>query len=310
MITGLNASNGQFVTSVDTLQAQLNNAENQLSSGLRVNQASDAPQEVGDIFQARADLSGFSQTIQNLNLVKAQVDTGDESVQSAVQLLQNALTLGTEGASTNVTQGQRNALATQVQGVISQLVGLSATQVNGIYIFSGDASGSQPYQLNPASATGVDRLVTAQATQQTVDPTGVRFQSAMTAQDLFDKRDSSDNPAPENAFAALNNLQLALQAGDTNAISTALASIKTASTYLNQQLGFYGAAQNRIASALDLAQKFQVQTQAHLSNLQDTDVTAVAVEVTQASTALNAAMAAQAKRPTSTLFDYLPVTSG
>src|ERR1700686_4214819 len=117
MITGLNAANGQFVTSVNTLQAQLSNAENQLSSGLRVNQASDVTQEVGDIFQARADLSGFSQTIQNLNLVKAQVDTGDESVQSAVQLLQNALTLGTEGASTNVSQGQRNALATQVQGV-------------------------------------------------------------------------------------------------------------------------------------------------------------------------------------------------
>jgi flagellar hook-associated protein 3 FlgL len=310
MITGLNASNGQFVTSVDTLQTQLNNAENQLSSGLRVNQASDAPQQVGDIFQARADLSGFSQTIQNLNLVKAKVDTGDSSVQSAVQLLQNALSLGTQGASTNVTQAQRNALATQVQSVISQLVGLSATQVNGIYIFSGDASGSQPYQLNPASATGVDRLVTAQATQQTADPTGITFQSAMTAQDLFDKRDSSDNPAPGNAFAALNNLQLALQAGNTNAISTAIASIQTASTYLNQQLGFYGAAQNRIASALDLAQKFQVQTQTHLSNLQDTDVAAVAVAVTQASTALNAAMAAQAKRPTSTLFDYLPVTTG
>jgi flagellar hook-associated protein 3 FlgL len=310
MITGLNASNNQFVTSLDTLQTQLNNSENQLSSGIRVNQASDAPQQVGDIFQARADLSGFNQTIQNLNAVQAQVNTGDSSVQSAVQLMQNAVTLGTEGAGTNVTQAQRNALATQVQSVLSQLVGLSATQVNGVYIFSGDASGSQPYQLDPASPTGVDRLVTAQATQQIADPTGIRFQTAMTAQDLFDKRDSSDNPAPENAFAALNNLQLALQAGDTTAIGTALDSVKTASTYLNQQLGFYGAAENRITSAINLAQKFQVQTQTELSNLQDTDVSAVAVQVTQTTTALNAAMAAQAKRPTSTLFDFLPLTTG
>ncbi len=307
MITGLNASNGQFITSVDLLQTQLNNAENALSTGLRVRQASDAPQQVGDIFQARADLSGFNQTIQNLNVIKAQVDTGDSSVQSAVQLLQNAVTLGAQGAGTTATQAQRNSLATQVQSVISQLVGLSATQVNGVYIFSGDASGLQPYQVNPASATGVDRLVTAQATQQIADPTGVTFQTGMTAQDLFDKRDSSDNPAPENAFAALNNLQLALQAGDTTAIATAIASLQTASTHLDQQLGFYGAAQNRIASAIDLAQKFQVQTQTLLSSLQDTDVPAVAVQVTQASTALNAAMAAQARRPTTTLFDYLPI---
>src|ERR1700730_19057260 len=115
MISSLDPSNQQFLTSLNDLENRVQTAETHLSSGLRVNQASDAPQEVGDIFQARADLSGFSQTIQNLNLVKAQVDTGDESVQSAVQLLQNALTLGTEGASTNVTQGQRNALATQVQ---------------------------------------------------------------------------------------------------------------------------------------------------------------------------------------------------
>jgi flagellin-like hook-associated protein FlgL len=69
MITGLNPSNEQFITSLDTLQASLNTTQNQLSSGLRVNQASDAPQEVGDIFQTRSDLAGANQVIQNLNLV-------------------------------------------------------------------------------------------------------------------------------------------------------------------------------------------------------------------------------------------------
>jgi flagellar hook-associated protein 3 FlgL len=275
-----------------------------------VNQASDAPQQVGDIFQARADLSSVNQTIQNLNNVQAKVNAGDSGVQLAIQLLQNAATLGSEGASTSATQAQRNSLAAQVQSVLSQLVGVSATQVNGVYIFSGDASGSPPYQTDAASPTGVDRLVTAQATQQIADPTGVTFQTAMTAQDLFDKRDSSDNPAPENAFAALNNLQLALQSGNTNSIATAITSIQTASVYLNQQLGFYGSAENRITWAISLAQKFQVQTQTQLSSLQDTDIPAMAVQVTQDSTGLNAAMAAQAKRPTSTLFDFLPTTTG
>ena len=310
MVTGLNASNGLFINSVNILQAQLNSAEAQLASGLRVNQASDAPQAVGDIFQARSDLAGYTQTIQNLNLIKAQVDTGDQSVQTAVQLLQNAVSLGTQGASTVTTQSQRNNLASQVKSIIGQLVGLTSTQVNGIYIFSGDASSTAPYQVNTASPTGVDRLVTAAATQQASDPTGITFQTGMTAQDLFDKRDAMDNPAPENAFAALNNLQLALQAGDTTAIADAVGSINTASTWVNQQLSFYGAAQNRISAAIDLAQKFQVQTQTNLSNLQDTDVAGTAVRVTQLTTALNAAMAAQAKRPTSTLFDYLPITGG
>src|ERR1035438_7381381 len=310
MITALNAANDQFVTSIDNMQTTLNNAEQQLSTGYRVNQASDAPSEVGDIFEARTALSSENQTIQNLNAVQANVQAGDNGVQSAVQLLQNAATLGSEGASTTVTQAQQNALATQVQSVLSQLVGISATQVNGVYIFGGDASGSAPYQLDPTSPTGVDQLTTAQATAQTADPTGITFQTSLTAQQLFDAQDSMGNPTSQNAFAALNNLQLALQSGNTSSISTAISNIHSASDYLNQQLGFYGAAENRITSAINLAQKFQVQTQTQLSNLQDTDVTSVAVQVTQDTTALNAAMAAEGKRPPSTLFDYLPMTTG
>jgi flagellar hook-associated protein 3 FlgL len=310
MITALNAANEQFITSVDNMQTALNSAESQLSSGYRVNQASDAPAEVGDIFVARAALSSENQTIQNLKIVQANVNTADSAVQTAVQLLQNAMTLGSEGASSTVTQSQQNALATQVQSVLSQLVGISATQVNGVYIFSGDASGSAPYQLDPTSPTGVDQLVTAQATALTADPTGITFQTSMTAQQLFDAQDTPGNPTPQNAFAALNNLQLALQSGNVTNITAAISNVQTAGDYLNQQLGFYGAAENRITSAIDLAQKFQVQTQTQLSNLQDTDMTSIAVQVTQDTTALNAAMAAEGKRPTSTLFDYLPMTTG
>ncbi len=309
MITGLNATNDQFVVSVDNMQTALNNAENQLSTGYRINQASDDPGEVGDVFEARANLSSENQTIQNLNAVQANVNAGDSAVQNAVQLLQNAVSIGSQGANSDVSQTQLNSLATQVQSVLSQLVGITATQVNGVYIFGGDASGSAPYQLDPTSPTGVDQLTTAGATALTADPTGITFQTSLTAQQVFDAKDASGNPTSQNVFNAVNSLQLALQSGNSANITAAVSNIQTASDYLNQQLGFYGAAENRITSALDLANKFQVQTQTQLSNLEDTDATTVAVQVTQDTTALNAAMEAQARRPTSTLFDYLPVSS-
>jgi flagellar hook-associated protein 3 FlgL len=306
MITGMDAASEQFLASVGNLQTRLNNAQNQLSSGLRVNKASDAPDQVGDIFQTRADLAHMNQVDQNLGTVKAQVDAADSSLQSAVLLLQNATVLGAQGASSTVTQAQRNTLASQIQDLQSQMVALSRTQVNGVYIFSGDTSGQPAYQLNNASATGVDRLITSAATTQIADPTGVTFQIAKTAQDIFDKRDSSDNPAPENAFAALQNLKTALLAGDTNAINSAISAVKTANDYLNQQSGFYGTAQNRISSSIDLAKKFEVQSQAQLSALQDADVPSQALQLSQLTTDLDAAMAARSKRPTTSLFDYLP----
>jgi len=309
MIPGLSSANAQFVADVDNLQTQLNNTQNQLATGLRVNQASDAPEELGDIFQSRAELASVNQVSQNLTNVQVLVNAGDSSVQSAIQLMQNALSLGSEGASSSASPSTQSSLATQVQSLLSQMVGLSQTQVNGVYIFSGDQSGSPPYQLDPTSPTGVQQLVTAQATQQIADPSGLTFPISLTAQQVFDARDANNNPTSQNAFAALNNLQLALQSGNDANITAAINDVQSASAYLNQQLSFYGSTQNRITSALDLAQKFQLQDQTQLSYLQDADVTSLALQLTQQTTSLNAAMAAEAKQPTSTLFDYLPIGS-
>jgi flagellar hook-associated protein 3 FlgL len=308
MISGLNPANEQFLASLNTLQDNLSKANEQLSSGLRVNQASDAPQQLQDIFQTRADLGQAQQSIHNLTTAQSQLNAADTGVQSAIQLLTQAISLGTQGASNITSSSTLSTLSAEVQGIQSQLVAISRTEVGGVFIFSGDATGSPPYQVDSASPTGVDRLITPQqSTLKIADPAGVTFQISMTAQDLFDQRDASNSPTPQNAFAALNSLSQALQSGNPGAIAQAITSVQNANSYLNQQLGFYGSAENHITSALDLAQKFQTQDQTQLSNLQDADTASLAVQVTQASTALNAAMSAQAHKPKTTLFDYLPI---
>lgn len=308
MVTGLSPANNQFLTSLNNLENAFTNADNQLSSGYSVNQASDAPQEISDIFQARADLGQVNQVTQNLTTVQTQVQTADSTIQTATQLLDQAVSMGTEGASGTTTAQQQQSLATQVQNLQSEMVSLANTQVDGVYIFSGDQSNSPSYQLDSSSPTGVDQLINTQATQQIADPTGVTFQISMTAQQLFDAQDANGNPVAGNVFAALNSLNLALQSGDTSSISQAVASVQTASGYLNQQLGFYGAVENRISSSLDLAQKFQTTDQTELSNLEDANVPAESLQLTQTSTDINAAMAAEARQPTTTLFDYLPIS--
>src|SRR3984957_17311584 len=308
MISGLSASNDQFLASLNILQSNLSQANEELSSGLSVNQASDAPQSIQDIFESRAALGQANQSTQNLTTIQSQVQAADSGVQSAIQLLNAAVSLGTQGASTATTLTTQQSLATQVQGLQAQLGAISRTEVGGVYVFSGDASGSPPYQVNTSSPTGVDQLITPQqSTMQVAGPSGVTFQVSMTAQDLFDQRGSSGNPTANNAFAALNNLALALQSGNNSSITQAISALQTASSYVNEQTGFYGTAENNITSALNLAQKFQTQDQTQLSGLEDANAAEVAVQVTQASTALDAALAAQAHKPTSTLFDYLPV---
>jgi flagellar hook-associated protein 3 FlgL len=309
MISGLSPSNEQFLASLNILQNNLSQADEQLSSGLSVNQASDAPQSIGDIFEIRSELGQATQTTQNLTTIQGQVQTASSGVQSAIELLSQAVSLGTEGASTSATLPTQQSLAAQVQALQGQLVAISNTEVGGVYVFSGDATGSPAYQVDPSSPTGVDQLITPQqATLQVEGPSGVTFQVSMTAQELFDQQDSIGNPTANNAFAALQGLVEALQSGSGANITQAIGALQTASNYVNSQTSFYGAAENNVSSALDLAQKYQTQDQTQLGGLEDANTATLAVEVTQASTALDAAMSAQAHEPTTTLFDYLPIT--
>ena len=85
-----------------------------------------------------------------------------------------------------------------------------------------------------------------------------------------------------------------------------MGSVQSASTYLNTQQGFYGAVENRLTSALSQASTQNVSLQTDLSNRQDVDETKAIVEMQQYTVTLQAAIAAEAKMPTTTLFNDLP----
>src|SRR4029077_15662774 len=189
--------------------------------------------------------------------------------------------------------------------ILSALVDASRATFSGRYLFSGDKSSQAAYNINLASANGVDRLITAPARGLIQDSSGIVFAVSQTAQDLFDHRNPDDSLAADNVFAAVNSLRVALANNDQAATATAAAAVQTAQDYLNQQGAFYGAVQNQITGALDVAQKFQLQSQTALSNERDTDVAAAATELTQEQLSQQAAMQAQASMPRNSLFDIL-----
>jgi flagellar hook-associated protein 3 FlgL len=301
----VNSASRSFLADVAQIQSALTQASQQVSSGYKVTQASDAPDQISTLLQLEANLHTNNQVSTNLSNVKAQVDAGESALNSAVQFTQQALSLGSEGASSIDTASQRQTLALQVQNIQSQLVGLSNTNVAGKYIFSGDQGTSPSYQLDPASPTGVDRLIATQATQQIQDTNGVSFAIGKTAQDIFDHRNPDDTVAPDNLFAAVNSLQVALTNNDTAGINTALASVQTAFSYLNQQQAFYGGVQDQVATSTTAAQSQNVSLTAQIGAIRAADITQAAIELTAGQTAETAAFSAEAKLPTTSLFNYL-----
>jgi flagellar hook-associated protein 3 FlgL len=299
MITNLDPGSELFLANVDRIQRTIATANQQVSSGKKISVASDAPDQVGALLQLRASLQHNSQIQSNLNLAKADATTADSALGSAISMLDQALTLGEQGTNPTQTSDVLQGLAAQVQSIQEQMVGISQTTVQGRYIFSGDQMSSPAFTFDSTrlSTNPVVQLSAASATYRIEDPAGGSFAAAKGATEIFG--------APGNVFTALNTLRLALLSGDTTAIGNAIDPIKQASTHLNSMESFYGQVENRIQTASDFATNRDTQLQAQISQTEDADITSAALELTQGSTQLQAALQMQGKKPHTSLFDYL-----
>jgi flagellar hook-associated protein 3 FlgL len=305
MLPAVNGPSEQFLTDLDQIQSSMNTVQRQLSSGLRVGQASDDPSAVTSILKTQSEIARNNQAQTNLNQVSTVLQNGDSSLQQAVALIEQAITLAAQTGSTSDTDTQNAILASQVQSIQAQLVDLSNTSVNGRYIFSGDSDQQAAYALDSTQQNGVRQVAPASSTMVITDTNGNTLWKPMTAQQIFDARNADGTTATGNVFAAVNGLLTSLQNNDTSAATASVDSLKTADDYLNQQLGLIGIAENRVTDATTAASQSVTTEQQDLGTLRDADTASDAVEVTQLNTQQQAALSARATISQYNLFDFL-----
>ncbi len=301
----LSSSTENFLNTLTSLRERFDQLQRQLSSGVGVERASDAPERVGDLVRVKAEISGTDQILANLGQVQAEVDTGERALERGVRVIEEAIVIASQAGSDAATVSQKDTFAAQVRELHDEMVTLSRTTDGGRYVFAGDADGTPPYEINLANPNGVNRLTTASATREVETSDGRRFIASRTATEIFDHRDGTGAIASDNAFAALNTLAAAIEAGDGAAIDAALLDLRAAGDHLNSQLAFYGRVQVRIESASGQASKALVNKQQRRSALEDADAAAAAVELSQVETNLQAAMQARSAFQLSNLFDFL-----
>jgi flagellar hook-associated protein 3 FlgL len=298
MIQNISPSADSFLAAINQLQAQVQRAQEEIGSGLRVNRPSDDPSVVTDILQINSSLARNTQIGQNLSNVTAEVNGAEQALSSAVSTLDIVATLGSQGANFNRTAADRAQIAVQIQDQLQNLIGNANTSVGNRFVFSGDADQTAPYALDLTTTTGTTPYTGSAATRQVEDPRGSSFAVSQTAQQIFD--------APgAGVFAAVNAVRVALLANDQPGIATALANLRTAQDSLNGSLAFYGSVQNQVADATAATSTIGLQLVANLSAVRDADIVSVASDLTTAQLQLQAAFSARAKYPPTSLFNFL-----
>ena len=306
MVPNIDPQSAIFLNGIDRIQANIAQASSEVSSGLRINVASDSPDQIGTLLQLRANQLHNTQVQANLTLAQTNAQAADTALGSSIQLMDTATTLATQGATATATATSRAALAEQVQSILEQMVSNSQTNVQGVFIFSGDQDQTPQYTWDATQSNPVVTQQTSASTRQIENPAGGTFQASLTAQQIFDDRDPTTGaPATDNVFNALNTLVTALNNNDTVGITNAIPLLQAASVQLNTSEAFYGNLENQIQSASTYASNYNTQLETEISNIQDADIPSAASQLTEANTQLQAAMEMQGQMPHSSLFNYL-----
>jgi len=280
-----------------TTENQADTALEQLASGQLINMPSDNPAGASELVQNQAEQGQTDQFVQNTSSVEGLLQTADSTLSSVVSALNQAISVGTEGANGTNSAADLKSLAAQVQGIQSQVFGWANATYQGNYIFAGTATNAPAFVLNPAAPDGV--TYNGNADTNTVQiAEGNSIQTNLPGSQLF-------QGAGGDVMGGLQQLITALQSGNTAAVGAATTQLSGALNYLSQQRVFYGNVLQQLTSNQSYLQTEQVNLKTAANSIDGVNMAQAANNLNQAETAQSATLAALAKVIPQTLLQYL-----
>jgi flagellar hook-associated protein 3 FlgL len=144
----------QFLAAINTLESNINQTQNQVSSGLQFTTASQNPTAAGSVNNYEQALAQSQQYGTNATSAQTNLNTEGNALTQVQNQLQSLRSLALEANSGTLSNTDRTAIATQVVQIQNSLLSLAnTTNGNGEFIFGGFAAQTQPFTSTAAGAT-------------------------------------------------------------------------------------------------------------------------------------------------------------
>ncbi|MCK5100360.1 MAG: hypothetical protein KAR45_19785, partial [Desulfobacteraceae bacterium] len=119
------------------LSSSLQTANEEISTQKRINEISDDPLGLSQVLSLKNSLGNLEQIERNVSMGKSWITNIESTIDSINDLILDAKVDVTRLANDSITEDERRDTIEKIDHLISQIMGLGNTQVNGSYIFSG-----------------------------------------------------------------------------------------------------------------------------------------------------------------------------
>jgi len=259
----LNTNLASLWASRNLLNAQTNlaNSVMRLSSGMRINSASDDAAGLGVASSLTSQINGADQGIRNLNDAISMVQTAEGALAATSEIGQRILTLATQGANGTLGDKERNAIQSEMAQLIISIDSISKrTNFSGNTLLDGNNSGGFSIQVSSSSEDAIN-----------LDSTTHSGYSAF--QDISSNQDG-----------LASNMSVIIGApGDSGNIDYQglQDAAKTFIEDIDAQRSLLGAYQNQMSYTLNNVTELSTNLQAARSRVQDTDYAAETAKLTK-----------------------------
>ncbi|MBI3600771.1 MAG: flagellar hook-associated protein FlgL [Nitrospinae bacterium] len=120
-------------------------AQEELSSGKRINKPSDDPTGLNRVLDYRARISSTEQHIRNIDEGVAWLNMADSTLNTMSEVLRRAKEISVSQAGAPATAETRKTYAKDIDNIISQMVLLGNSSIGGKYIFAGQKTNTAPF---------------------------------------------------------------------------------------------------------------------------------------------------------------------
>lgn len=281
--------------------------EQQISSSLRIEKASDNPGDFVSLidFKARdARLQNFKGSVNAANL---NLNDGVNALTEAGNILTQAHNLGLDGANAATDDKAAAAIATQVDSLLSRLVDVGNTKSGDSYLFAGTASNTKPFSISAFDANGNPSAVSYSGADEKSKGT---VGENLTVDTLY-AGNAVFQSSSGDAFTALVNLRDNLrnpaltQGARADAINQSLSLLESARGNIQTTLGTQASTLENLTAVSTRIDDVSMNYKERIGTLENTDYAEASIKLQEQKNAFQASLLVTSKIFDATLVNFM-----
>ena len=290
----------QQMTALQTNISLMQEAQARLSSGKKLNAASDDPAAAMSVMGAGSALRALEQYRTNVQRASDRIDLEDRTLSQLGDLISRAKELAVSQSTATATDATRAAANAEVQQLFHQIIQLGNTKFGNEFLFGGDQSATIPF-TESGSGASLDYSST--------NPTGQRSIGIGEGETIAPTHNGTQVFLDTGVLDAVKDLVHSLDSTSPTygnaGISAAMNKLDAAFDSVQSVLGDTGALGNRLSNVSQNLDALKMNLTTFKSNLEDIDVETAMTELTNRQVAYQAALVATTKVTGLSLADYL-----